>query len=260
MPDEEIQVETPAEEEITQEEIPAEEVSTEEVQDEVPAGEEEETPPKISNTQLRINKAVRKQREAERETKRVREELSDLSKKAEEKEHANKPKLEDFDSEIEYLDASFAYQNRVSADKLRSEFETDRRKEIQTTTQQTHEKLFKAGREKYPDFDKSALSEDVPYSDAMADAVFESDSAVDLMNYFGKHLDEAERIESLSPLSAAREVGKIESKLNQGITKKLTTAPKPITAVGSSETVKKGYSDEMTQDEYERGRIKGTIK
>jgi hypothetical protein len=66
---------------------------------------------------------------------------------------------------------------------------------------------------KHPDFDAVINRQDVPLTPAMQQAVYESEEAGELIYYFGKHPEEAARIAKLSPISSAREIGKIENKL-----------------------------------------------
>lgn len=75
----------------------------------------------------------------------------------------------------------------------------------------------------------------LPISDAMTTVIKESDIAPELVRYFGLNRDEALKIYHLSPMAAAREIGKIEAKLTlpppDGV-KKISGAPQPIKTVG----------------------------
>jgi len=94
----------------------------------------------------------------------------------------------------------------------------------------------------------------------------ESDNGPELMYELAKNRDEFERICSLSPLSAAKAIGKFESKVIRSeettTTKesiKTTKAPKPLKPVGKSSTGSGGksiYDEDLTQAEYERLRAK----
>lgn len=254
MAEEKTQVETPAEEEVTTDVV----TEDPEVAEEVTTATEEEpegiTPELQKTIDKRIGKAVRKQREAERETDKLRKELAEADQKVLTEAIGDKPNEKAFETYEEYIEALTKYQVKHEYAVMRNEFEADKKKGVQETLQTEHEKLYDDGRKKYDDFDKVALSLDIPYSDAMADAVHESDSAIDLMDYFGRNIAEAERISNIkSPLSAAREVGKIEVNLSKGIQKKVTNAPPPITPVKGNETVSRKLED-MSQEDFRRAR------
>jgi len=91
----------------------------------------------------------------------------------------------------------------------------------------------------------------------LAQAITTSPNGVHLVNYLANHTKEIEKIAKLSPMSAAMELGVINAKLSQ-TTKKITTAPTPVSPVnGSSAPVsdlsKMSYADyeaKMNRQEF----------
>jgi hypothetical protein len=95
------------------------------------------------------------------------------------------------------------------------------------------QKKISDGRAKYEDFDDVALSNSVPITPAMAEAIAESDIGADLAYFLGNNPSEAAKIASMSPVSALRALGRIEAKLDfDGVEgKQRSNAPAPIKPV-----------------------------
>ena len=70
----------------------------------------------------------------------------------------------------------------------------------------------------------------------------------DIAYYLGQNIPEARRIASLSPIAAAREIGKLEARFSGPPQKTTTKAPVPTNPVGGKETVPKNYED-MSEDD-----------
>jgi len=70
--------------------------------------------------------------------------------------------------------------------------------------------LAMKAREKHPDFDETMRHLNLPTSHAMAEAILDSELAAEIMYWLGKHPTECKLIGDLQPLSAVREIGRIE--------------------------------------------------
>jgi len=90
-------------------------------------------------------------------------------------------------------------------------------------------------RAKYDDFEQVAYNPRLTVTDAMAQAIQAADNGPDIAYHLGSNPKEAERIARLSPLLQAREIGKIEAKLDAAppAIKQTTRAPQPINPVAS---------------------------
>jgi hypothetical protein len=90
-------------------------------------------------------------------------------------------------------------------------------------------------RAKYDDFEQVAYNPRLTVTDAMAQAIQAADNGPDIAYHLGSNPKEAERIARLSPLLQAREIGKIEAKLDSAppVIKQTTRAPQPINPVAS---------------------------
>jgi hypothetical protein len=90
-------------------------------------------------------------------------------------------------------------------------------------------------RAKYDDFEQVAYNPRLTVTDAMAQAIQAADNGPDIAYHLCINPKEAERIARLSPLLQAREIGKIEAKLDAAppVIKQTTRAPQPINPVAS---------------------------
>ena len=87
-------------------------------------------------------------------------------------------------------------------------------------------------RNKYDDFEQVAYNPKLPITNEMAQTIQSSDVGPDMAYYLGSNPKEAERISRLSPLSQAKELGKIEAKLSDNPpVKKTSNAPAPIAPI-----------------------------
>jgi hypothetical protein len=235
----------------------------------------EETLPKVEEklrekdpVQRRIDEITRKRRDAERERdyeRMKRLELEEELKKAKGVTPVGeKPKLEKFETEADYLEAlaDWKIEQKLSAEREKASKETasvDEKKAIDETYQELDEKMEK-GRVKYADFNEIVLDEDLKISDAMVEAIILCDTAEDVLYYLGKHPEEAADLAKLSSLKIAHELGKIEAKLSAPPPPpkpkpKITAAPEPITPVKTTGVMEKDPS-QMTPREYRAWREK----
>jgi hypothetical protein len=100
----------------------------------------------------------------------------------------------------------------------------------------------------------AAIAQDdtLPISPAMATIIKTSDTAPEILRYLDKHRNEAKRIAALNPVSAGREMGKIEAQLSlapRPDVKKVSAAPNPLQTV-SSNSGSVGNDDDLPMDEY----------
>lgn len=125
----------------------------------------------------------------------------------------------------------------------------DTAKQREAKIQQNLAQKMEAASNKYDDFEDVVMSSDLPISPGMAEIIAESDIGGELAYYLGKNRNEAARIAALSPLAAAKELGKIESKLAVAPAPEVSSAPTPPTPVGNRSTAPKD-PDKMTVEEW----------
>jgi len=140
------------------------------------------------------------------------------------------PPIEQFNSPDEYAEV---LAERKAEELLARREQARAQSEI---IESYHEREEEA-RNKYDDFEQVAYNSKLPITEAMAQTIQASEVGPDMAYYLGSNPKEAERISRLSPLSQAKELGKIEAKLaDNPVVKKTSSAPAPIAPVTARST------------------------
>ena len=130
-----------------------------------------------------------------------------------------------FESTEAYADA-LAYQK---AEELIAKREAAKQ---QSQVLESYHDLEEEARAKYDDFEQVAYNPKLPITNVMAETIQSSDVGPELAYYLGSNPKEADRISRMTPLSQAKEIGKIEAKLvSSPPVKRTTSAPPPISLV-----------------------------
>lgn len=166
------------------------------------------------------------------------------------------PKMQDFATVEEYLDARDVYNEarrggeRNKADQPARTPNADAT-EYQQAVAAAREDLSSTGSEKYPDFEEVVFDDGVKISPAMRDAIFALDDVgiqADVAYHLGKNPKEALRISKLPPLRQIAEIGKLELKVQTTPPKRPSAAPAPVSPVGGGKT---STDDIQEQESYE---------
>lgn len=240
---------------------------------------DKEKPKKKGGFQKKIDKLTARNTAAQQEVeywksmalkeKNAGESKEDLN--VEKKSEVNgKPSADDFETHSEYVEAITDWKVDQKDKVKQQEAEKSKLLGEQEKIYQSHSQRVKAFAEKNEDFQDVIESvDDVMASPAVEDIIVSSENGPELMYELAKNRDEYERICKLSPIAAAREIGKIEARLAPNSSeekkpepKKLTNAPKPIGIVGGSKgVVRKSIDDpDISQADYERLRAEQTKK
>jgi len=251
------------EEEKTEAPVPSESEEKEEKTSEKTLPEKKLEPKLKDSVQRRIDAITAKFRAAERESAfkdtKIAELEEELRKAKQAVPPANKPKIEDFETEADYLEALAEWKVERKLQEEREKFlRENASEEEKTTIEQVYQELDKKmdkGRKKYEDFDELVLDEDLKISEPMLEAILLSDCAEDVLYYLGGHPDESADIAELeSNVRIAYELGKIEERLNAPPPRKKTTnAPEPITPVKTTGVTERN-PEMMTPREYREWR------
>ena len=136
------------------------------------------------------------------------------------------------------------------------ERETQRRKHSYTINEVEFAK-------KTEDFYEVTRNPQLEISESMAEAMLDSEEGPAIAYYLGKNPEIASKLSVLSPIQAAREIGRLESKLiadREALRKKVSEAPKPPAKVeGSSPSVDKN-PDTMSTADWLKWRNKQVLK
>ena len=184
----------------------------------------------------RINELTKRAHEAEREVQRLRE-----ASERKPAESTEKPIPDRFGSYDEYVEAlaDWKADQRVAEsfkrrDAERSQAAEARAAEAKAQAWAERQSEF---REATPDYDAVVGKSSVQVAPHVVDALLDSDSGPELAYHLAKRPETVKRINALSPLSAARELGRIEATLSSPAApqiKPASKAPAPITPVRSS--------------------------
>lgn len=219
----------------------------------------EDDAPIPKGVQKRIDRAVRRQYEAEAEAKYLREQIARQEQQPKLQPTAEaEPKPEDFQDYETYLKAAAKHEARQELQQqmqfhaIRAEQERAQAAQRQTA-ESWNQKVAKATAE-LPDFTDVIGSSNLPMPDHVKAVIMQSENGPKLAYYLASHPDEAEQIASQHPLSAIRSLVRIEDKIEAGKTaKKATDAPAPINPVGSKAKAEKGPED-MSFSEFSEWR------
>ena len=133
---------------------------------------------------------------------------------------------------IEQFETVDAYADALALEKAEKLLiERDNKKQQSDILEAYHEKEEDA-RSKYDDFEQVAYNPSIRITPMMAEAIQSSEAGPDVAYYLGANPKEAERISRLSPISQAKEIGKLEAKLvSDPPVKRTSSAPAPISPV-----------------------------
>lgn len=178
----------------------------------------------------------------------------------------DKPLRDDFESLEDYIEALADWkvdtkQAQADAKKTEESLKSDYQKK-----QESYKTKLETVKKELADFDE-VISDfiadhgDIKFSTALNELILESDVGPKVIYSLAKDKALLDKINSMSPLAAAKEFGKLEDTLSKpkqkAEVKSKTEAPKPITPIGASKgTVKKSIydADKMSQSEYEAMR------
>ncbi len=178
--------------------------------------------------QKRINQLTRNVRELERalETERTaRQQASEV------KEAKGEPQLSDYDDWGKYAKDVAKWE----VAQAKTEFSKTQTEEVHRVLEQKAQSEFKERlddfAEKHEDFQE--LIEDIAplIRGAALETLIDSKHGPEIIYHLAKNPEEAEKLAKLSPLAAAREIGRIEERLNTKKEKKSSSAPAPIKIV-----------------------------
>lgn len=148
------------------------------------------------------------------------------------------PQVGDFEVYDDYLVAKAKFELRQD---LKRERELENQNRTKTSEQEAHQKFMErleAAVDTDPDILEDYKDPTLPISPAMASVIRESEAAPKVIRFLINNRKESARIAKLSPLAAAREIGKIEEKVlapspKVEKPKTISQAPAPIPTVGA---------------------------
>lgn len=179
-------------------------------------------------------------------------------------ESSTPPQEKDFDDYSDYVAAKAVWRysqetHSREAEAVGSEVEEAQRKlqQIDETEKRLVQENFAAqvadARSRYADYDAVVTARDVPISQTVVDIVTQSDVGADVAYYLASNKALAAEVSAMSPIEAARAIGRIEAKIAAPRPRSTSTAPDPITPVKGKAAATKDPS-KMSMAEYKKWR------
>jgi len=203
--------------------------------------------------QDRINDLTRARREAERERDFYKGLVSQPTP-ASPVEGAPKPTPDSFDTYDGYIDALTDWKVEQTLTRQSSA-------KAQQTTEMVREANWAAkleeARSTIPDYADVVGSSDINIAPHVADALFDSDLGPQLAYHMATHPELADRLNKLSPVKAAIELGRLEVALTTPVAKPTTKAPAPVNPIRSAPARQSDLAKVSMDDYIEMRRKQG---
>ena len=171
-----------------------------------------------------------------------------------------KPDPTKFESQADYIEALTDYKVAM----IKKDLESDKAKEGQEQTQKqvlsTYDARTKEFAKAQPDYHEKIEEFDdenpnFQWTPAMSKLIVESEVGPAVVYEMAKNHDLAHKLNSLSPLEAAKEFGKLEAKLSKPKQQiKKSAAPPPVKPISGTKTesVKNIYDPNLPFNEFEK--------
>lgn len=207
---------------------------------------------RFKGVQPRIDELTRARREAEREASYWR----GIAQQGQAQQSApaapTKPTPDKYDDYGDYVEALTDWKTEQAVAKR---MEQDSTRKVADARSQTFAERQVATRAVLPDYDAVVGASETPIANHVGEALMESDRGPELAYHFAKNPDVLQNINGMTPMQAAREIGKLEATLPTKTapvvpSKKLSTTPAP-----ASTTVTQGRATQpalasASMDEY----------
>lgn len=221
---------------------------------------------KPKGVKSRIDKLVREREDARREAAEKTREAEHYRRLAEEKaktppKEDKRPQQGDFENYDDYVEALSEWKTRSTT---RQVMEEERAQVRAEERQRQVDERFEAARKRISDFDE--VVDKGRAAEHVIGIIGESDLVAELAYHLGKNPETARKLSAMSPTAAAREIGKIEARIQDRLKadqppgKKKNSSPsitptKYLGGGGSGKITKN--PDNMSPDEYFRWREEG---
>lgn len=189
---------------------------------------------KKGGVQARIDELTRGKREAERRASYY-EGLATRSTAQDPAEDAARPTADQFDDYGDYVEALTDWK----VDQKTKSLASDAAKGVMQHEREANyaERLAEA-KTIIPDFMEVVEKSDIGIAPHVGEAVFDSTRGPEIFYHLAQHPEVAERLNGLTPVRAALEIGKLEAQLEAPATKRPSNAPAPISPISTGQTSK----------------------
>lgn len=168
------------------------------------------------------------------------------------------PARGDFESYEAFMEAKAAHVGKKAAREDRAQSEAESKAKAAAEAQAKALQTFQAKtREKFPDLEERLESiGHIVMPDGMGQAITDSELGPEILDYFAKNPKDCERISTLAPSAAIREIGRLEARLEAPKkpepVKPASKAPEPIKPGGGASPSDDKPSDSDSIEEWMR--------
>lgn len=205
----------------------------------------------------RINTLTRRNRELEARLREADNGKRDTTSKDTPRNPEEKPKVADFDSYEDFIEAVADY-------KAEQRIKASRQEEEATRSSRDFAKRMTAGMKKFADYD-DVVTDDVKIDKAAVAAIKETDDPAGIIYYLCKNPDEADAINDMTPGRQAIAIGKLAAKLETATppkksndegegARRRTAAPEPITPTRGGKGSTEADYDKMSASDFIKHR------
>lgn len=240
------------------ENLPADETSTDD--QEGTDHEPDQSAKSRRSAQARINEITRAKHDAERDAaywrgvaESARQQPNSTDRQPAD-EPVAKPNVADFADYETFIEAIADWK---ADQKVREALQQTEVRASQTKQEQEAREVAKtwasrqdAARNRITDYDAVVGSSSVTIASAVSDAILTSERGPDIAYHLAKNPAVVARLNSLSPMAAAREIGRLEAALEKPSTRQTTPAPEPAHISRPSRT----QTSDPAQMDHERYR------
>jgi len=242
------------------EEIPAVEVPESEPKDEHDSGD--------TGKKQRRGGFQKKISRLQEENARLQAQLAQLA--TEPVKPAEKPKLDDFSTHEDFVEALSEFKAREVLKKDAQERESQSKQKLVENERQAKVAKYEAGkeaaREKFADYDEVVNSFDEPTCPDLNYALLDSEIGAELAYHLAQNPDLVDKFNKMHPATLYREFGKLEASYitkepTVAAAKKVTNAPQPIKPLNSKTSEQKfDFKTCPDLETYKAARAKGLVR
>lgn len=247
----------------TTEETPADAETAENETDDSETDQERDEKGRFKKpVQPRIDELTRKAHAAQREAAFWKMRAEQLAQPQTEQAESE-PQLEEFEDYGAYVKALTKFEARRHAREVAREMQAETSKAQAANKQQEafRERTAEA-RSIYPDYDTVVSESDVPIAQHVSDLILDSEFGPHLSYQIAMHPEIADRLNSLSPIHAAKEIARMEDRVSQAAAPsqktqplRRTAAPQPTRPIAAGRSTAPDL-EKASMDEYVQLRSK----
>lgn len=197
--------------------------------------------------EARIDELTRKFREQERRAEYFERLATGQQAPPSAQEAAPRPKLDDFADYDAYIDALTDWKVDQKLETRNQSAQQQAQAGLRATT---WESRVEEARSSIADYDTVVGSSELPIAAHVADALMDSERGPELAYHMATHPEVVDRLNRMSPVKAAMELGKLETSLTAPVVKAASKAPPPVSPIKTTASTQPTDLSRANMDDY----------